>query len=132
MGPATAEFQATLSGELDARSDGNQPKKSIFATLLPLLIQVLVTAIDGCLNKSDPQTAAASACNPSPIVRARMRRLMVRDLYDGSLRRYNREGGNDMLDATFASCQKMGEPRMAKVFEEVQAEPDPTGEWNMG
>ena len=133
MGPSTTEFQTALSQELDAVSDGNQPKKSIFATLLPLLIQILVTAADNCLKGgSTVEVAANSAVNPSPIVKARMRRLMIRDMYDGQPKRYKREGGPEMMEATFKAAASVGPSVMESVFTELNGEPDPDYGWNMG
>lgn len=133
MSSATEQFQAALSQELDSRSDGNQPKKSIFATLLPILLQLLVTAADNCLKGGSSVTEAAkSAVAPNFVVKARMRRLMIRDMYDGKPGRYNREGGGEMLEATFAASAKMGEPAMVQVFTEMTSEPDPDYGWQMG
>ena len=133
MGTASTQFQTVLSEELDSRSDGNQPKKTIFATLLPILLQLLVTAADNCLKGgSSVEAAAKSAVEPNFIVRARMRRLMIRDMYDGLPKRYNREGGDEMLEATFAASKRLGEPVMAQVFTELTSEPDPDTDWSMG
>lgn len=133
MGPSTTLFQNAIEAELGMNDGASSPKKSIFAALWPLLVQILVTAADNCLKGgSTVEVAANSAVNPGPIVKARMRRLMIRDMYDGQPKRYKREGGPEMMEATFKAAASVGPSVMESVFSELNGEPDPDYGWNMG
>lgn len=132
MMSATDEFEAVLQEEIESRSVEGTPKRSILVTMFPLLLQLLVTAADNCkLLGSNNATIAQEVSNPGPITKSRMRRMMIRDLYDGSLKRYREEDGQDLLDSTFAAASRM-KARMVDVMNELGAAPNPAADWNMG
>ncbi len=132
MSALSNEFQDTLQHCLDEAQDKNPPKVGSFIALLPLLLQLLIQAADGCLASSTPKAIAESAVAPGPIVKARMRRLMIRDMFDGSPRKYREHGGDDMLEATFKAARMTGPENVQALIQEVKAAPDPDALSRMG
>lgn len=132
MSQLSEEFQKNLQVCLDRTAPQGSPKAGIFSALLPLLLQLLVQAVDGCMHTSSPATAAATAMKPTPIVKARMRRMMIRDLFDGSPKKYREQGGDDMLEATFQAAAETGPEKVKALIEEIHGAPDPDALSRMG
>jgi hypothetical protein len=113
------DFEAALSAELQKRTGAGS---SFGAELMPLVIQLLQSALTSCLGQTTPATVAQRATEPTNWDRRMMEFAVRQQMYDGSVRKYRQDKGYDIAAAVFDACETVGPVAVASLV--TGAKPD--------
>lgn len=116
------EFEQALTAELQQRTGAGA---SLGATLVASLIELLITTLPTCFQGKSASAIATRAVSPTPLDHRLMTVAVRNKFYEGSLRKFRQDQGDQLVDATFAACAKVGQAGMESLVGEVQ--PDAGG-----
>lgn len=114
-----SDFEAALSAELQKRTGAGA---SFGAELMPLVIQLLQSALTSCLGQTSPATIAERATDPTSWDRRMMEHAVRQSMYDGSVRAYRKDNGAAVAAAIFDACTTVGPTAVASLV--TGAKPD--------
>lgn len=115
------DFETALSSALQKRTGAGT---SFGADLMPLVIQLLQSALTSCLGQTTPSTVAQRATEPTNWDRRMMEFAVRQQMYDGSVRKYRDDKGSDVAAAIFDACSSVGPTAVASLVTGVKPDLD--------